>query len=82
MEIDNRITSESGDTIDENLKNLGRIRNFDFWGKDKIKVGNEIGDSGCIGIFNNAKYLTNLEVLYIGGKSKDENRMWNNRRIK
>lgn len=45
---------------------------------------NEIRDDGCRAIFENAKYLSNLEVLSIWGNKvyKNDNRYWNDIGIK
>lgn len=58
------------------LKNLNGIC---LYSKAEYKIDNEIGDEGCLCIFNNAKFLSNLEELDLGGnKEKQKNRMSNN----
>lgn len=76
---DNGISSDSSSVINENLKYFLKIREIDFSSKNLNKIVNEIEDDGCVAIFNNAKYLTNMEKLNLSGiiLIKD-NRMWIN----
>lgn len=66
MKIENGMTSESSEVIKENLKYLRKLKEIFLTGKNKNKTENEIGDNGCAAIFNNFKYLSNLEVLEFG----------------
>lgn len=76
LKIENGITSESSETIKENLKYLENLREISISGNNENKVDNKIGDEGFKAILNNAKYLSNLEKLYLNGnKEKIENRL-------
>lgn len=48
-------------TLFKNLKLLRLNCNNEY------KICNEIGDEGCKAIFINAKYLSNIEELWLGG---------------
>lgn len=68
MRIGCEITSESSVVIDENLKNLKKLREISQACKKDIKIGDAVSNA----IFNNTKYLTNLEKLILKSK-KDKN---------
>lgn len=44
---------------------MKKLKGIYFEGKSENKIGNEIGDAGYTGIFNNEKCLSNLEKLYL-----------------
>lgn len=54
IKIGSVITSELSEVINKNLKYLKNLKEIHFGGRDKNKIGNFIGDSGCEAIFNNA----------------------------
>lgn len=57
------MTSKSREIIYENLKLLNRLKTIDFSCKSEYEVVNKAGDDLCKAIFNNSKYLSDLEVL-------------------
>lgn len=69
--------------MNENIKYLNNLMDLNFGRKNENKIGNYIEDTGCKAIFNNAKYLPNLETLNLSSNNKwSENRLWNKIEIK
>lgn len=64
------MTSESGKVITLNMRYLYKLRELNLNGNNENKIDNEIGDDGCYGIFRNAKYFSDLEILYLNGNRK------------
>lgn len=52
------------------MKYLQNIKKIEMSSKslETKKIENEIGDDGCDAIFDNAKYITNLETLHLESK--------------
>lgn len=67
------ITSESSKVIDENMKYFRKLIEINLYSKFENKKGNIIEDAGFIVLFNNAKYLSHLEMINCEGK-KDKKR--------
>lgn len=69
------MTFKSSELINKNLKYFGKLKMLDLGRKRENKIDNKIRDSGCTSIFKNAKYLLNLEKLYLSGnKERNKNR--------
>lgn len=62
-----RLTVESINLIIRNISYLNKLRELSLEGKSENKIGITIGDIGCSGIFNEAKYITDLEKLNLSG---------------
>lgn len=70
MKIGCFITSYSSETIERNIKYLKDLKHLEFTSRDKNKIDNQFGNSGCDAIFKNTKYLTNLEALSLGSNMR------------
>lgn len=76
MEIDdlacgyNKMTPEISEVLKENMKYLKKLKEINFRCKNEDKIDNFIGDDGFASIFNNAKYLSNLEKLDLNSKKE------------
>lgn len=51
--------------MEENIKYLKSLKEIGLRSKRENIIGNKIGDGGCVAIFNNSRYLSNLEKLII-----------------
>lgn len=51
--------------ISENFIFMKKLKEIKLIGKKDDKIVNNIGDSGCNALFRNAKYIVNLEKLYL-----------------
>lgn len=51
--------------INDKIKYLGKLKELNLGSKNENEIGNRIEDEGFFGILNNAKYLKNLEKLYL-----------------
>lgn len=66
MKIVCGITWKSGEVITENMKYLNKLSEIYLTSKNQNKADNyQLGDDGFCAIFNNAKYLLNLEILFL-----------------
>lgn len=65
IKIECGITVNSAHMIQENLKDYKNMKEMDLGSKTEDKVDNKIEDYGCTAILSNAKYLTNLEEMYL-----------------
>lgn len=69
LKIDCEIRSKSGEVIKENIKYFKKLKKIDLGSKNEDKIDNLIEDRGYMAIINNSKYLSNLEILDLHGKS-------------
>lgn len=47
------------------MKYFQNLKEIYYMGNIKFDIDNWIGDEGCRAIFKNARYLTNVEKLYL-----------------
>lgn len=64
------ITSKSCEVINANVRYLEKLKILNLGSKNENKIANEIMDPGCKAIFLNAKYLVNLEKLWLNGNKE------------
>lgn len=70
------IDGEGMNIITQSIPFLKNVLEIQIWGKNDINIENYIGDAGCVSLFSKAKYLNNLENLYIISKIVKLNRLW------
>lgn len=63
MKIDCNISWKSSDAINGNMIFFKKLKEIILTSKIENKTENLLLSDGCKAIFNNAKYITNLEIL-------------------
>lgn len=70
MKIECKIASGSSKVFNEDIKYLNNLKEIYMTCKEVNKIDDKIGDEGCFGIFNNAKYLSSLDKLNLKGNKE------------